>query len=88
MRCLKISVILLITICHTFSGSARSKKTAKRIASQNMLNHIRGLIEEGGSTVIEDDEDDDIPLVMSIVHVLPSSTNLAKNMKSDLFEHI
>lgn len=45
-------------------GSARSKKTAKRIAAQNMLNHIKGLVEEGGNAVIEEEEEDDIPLSM------------------------
>ncbi|WAQ95020.1 PRKAB-like protein [Mya arenaria] len=43
-------------------GSARSKKSAKRIASQNMLNHIRGLVEEGGNAVIEEEEEEEIPL--------------------------
>lgn len=45
-------------------GSARSKKTAKRIAAQNMLNHIRGLVDESGNTVIEEEEDEEIPLTV------------------------
>lgn len=45
-------------------GSARAKKTAKRLAAQNMLNHIRGLVNEEGNAVIEEDDDDDIPLTV------------------------
>ncbi|KAL3831264.1 hypothetical protein ACJMK2_023038 [Sinanodonta woodiana] len=45
-------------------GTGRSKKTAKRNAANNMLQHLRGLMEESGNNVVieESDDDDSIPL--------------------------
>ena len=34
-----------------------------------MLNHIKGLVEEGGNAVIEEEEDDDIPLVILTLYI-------------------
>ncbi|XP_060581095.1 RISC-loading complex subunit tarbp2-like isoform X2 [Ruditapes philippinarum] len=62
------------------TGSARSKKTAKRIAAQNMLNHIKGLVEEGGNAVIEEEEDDDIPLKFYQT-VMKKSSKQLKNLQ-------
>ncbi|XP_045168050.1 RISC-loading complex subunit tarbp2-like isoform X2 [Mercenaria mercenaria] len=61
-------------------GSARSKKTAKRIAAQNMLNHIKGLVEEGGNAVIEEEEEDDIPLKFYQT-VMKKSSKQLKNLQ-------
>ncbi|XP_052805767.1 RISC-loading complex subunit tarbp2-like isoform X2 [Mya arenaria] len=61
-------------------GSARSKKSAKRIASQNMLNHIRGLVEEGGNAVIEEEEEEEIPLKF-YQNVTKKSTKQLKNLQ-------
>ncbi|KAK3587847.1 hypothetical protein CHS0354_019717 [Potamilus streckersoni] len=45
-------------------GTGRSKKTAKRNAANNMLQHLRGLMEESGNSVVieESDDDDSLPL--------------------------
>jgi len=61
-------------------GSARSKKTAKRIAAQNMLNHIRGLVDESGNTVIEEEEDEEIPLKFYQT-VMKKSSKQLKNLQ-------
>ena len=46
------------------SGAGRSKKAAKRIAAQQMLTHIRSLVDEnGGEAAVLEEEDEDIPLV-------------------------
>lgn len=48
-----------------YSGSGRSKKTAKRAAASAMLAHIKNITQDGEEeTKIEDsEEEDDIPLV-------------------------
>lgn len=61
-------------------GSARSKKTAKRIAAQNMLNHIRSLVDESGNTVIEEEEDEEIPLKFYQT-VMKKSSKQLKNLQ-------
>ena len=53
-------------------GAGRSKKAAKRVAAQAMLDHIKSLVEENGEgTVLEEEEEEDIPLVGGIISFSP-----------------
>lgn len=62
---LNIVYYILYVICYiVFSGTGRSKKSAKRAAAHSMLLRIQSLQAEGTNTpVIEDSEEDEIPLV-------------------------